>query len=329
MSRKLIVFLFIILNLTTYSEVLCAPWSSPKYKAETLIRVLPYAERDPLTFETPPIDKDTQYIFRNSMATLMRQKSFLTKLFKSYKIRETNWYRSITENQDDKIQKAVKNLEENFIAKAEKDTDFIKVSFICEDKVEAGSILDQIVEHFINTQGEIQKKTIMERLSSLTSRRDKVQQELEYTHTLLEQVRGSLPQGYINLDLYSYSDPVFIRLNRLHELRDDLALEISGHEAIKNHMGKNEEDVNEADYELMILYAKNEKLDKMLAEAIKSKENHDRAKYLYDNNKQRRDERQAILNSINQQIEKLRMVADDPFVSKLQSMGPAEAFPLD
>ncbi|MHC4264971.1 MAG: GumC domain-containing protein [Planctomycetota bacterium] len=329
MSRKQIIFLFIILNLAICSEVLCAPWSSQKYKAEALIRVLPYVDRDPLTFEMPPIDKDTQYIFRNSMATLMRRKSFLKKLVQRDKVQETNWFRSIPEDQVIRFQEAVKNLEKSFTANVRPDIDFIQISFICEDKIDAGVIVDQIVDLFVNTQNENQKRTIMERLNSLTNRRDQVQKELETSQRVLEQVRQSLPRGYVNLDLYSYSHPVFIRLNRLQEQQDNLTLEIIGQQATITHMEKNEEDTKEVDYKLMILRAKYEELDKKRVQAVKEKEDYSRAKTIYDSRKKTRGERQAMLDSIRKQIDKLRIVADDPSVSKLQSMGPAEVFPVE
>jgi len=66
-----------------------------------------------------------------------------------------------------------------------------------------------------------------------------------------------------------------------------------------------------------------DELNKRKDEAIKQKQDVDRARVLYEQQKKTLNERQALLDSIKQQIEKQRMIADDPETAKVRKVGPA------
>ena len=94
MSRKQIIFLCAVFGLLASCEkrgVLGA--SDSEYTAQALIRVLPYADKDPMNIGTPPVDKDIQYGFRLSMVTLIRRQSTLQELIDRDKVRQTQWFR--------------------------------------------------------------------------------------------------------------------------------------------------------------------------------------------------------------------------------------------
>ena len=64
----------------------------PKYTAQTLIKVLPPVEKDPMEILAMQVNKDIQYGFRVSMANLIKQQSNLQELLRNDKVRRTKWY---------------------------------------------------------------------------------------------------------------------------------------------------------------------------------------------------------------------------------------------
>ena len=165
MNRKKIILLIIFLTILG-SIVGGVAWYllrqyAPKYTAQTYIKVLPYAEKDPMTIGTPQIDKDVQYSFRVSMATLIKQQSTLQKLINRDRIQETKWFRGFGEIRDESIRKAIKDLEKNFGAYAQKDGEFVVVSMTCGDKEESVLIVNEMVDLFIASQGSTKREEII------------------------------------------------------------------------------------------------------------------------------------------------------------------------
>ncbi|MFC1737934.1 polysaccharide biosynthesis tyrosine autokinase [Planctomycetota bacterium] len=66
-----------------------------------------------------------------------------------------------------------------------------------------------------------------------------------------------------------------------------------------------------------------EELQNTIAEAASAKEEMDRARVLYEKQLNIRDERQVMLNSIKEQIEKQRMILEDPETAKVKKVGLA------
>jgi hypothetical protein len=105
--------------------------AAPTYTAKTLIRVLPYAEKDPMVIEAPAVDAGLQKRFRRSIAALIKQQDMLWRLIDRREVQETKWFRGFGSTSDDKhhfVRKALKDLEHNLRVAAQQDTDFIKIS---------------------------------------------------------------------------------------------------------------------------------------------------------------------------------------------------------
>ena len=82
-------------------------------------------------------------------------------------------------------------------------------------------------------------------------------------------------------------------------------------------------DLKNAQQGLVALVGRLEELQKMRAEASKKKEDLDLARVQYGQRESIRDERKKILDSIKSQIEKLKIVHDDPETPKVQFVGYA------
>ncbi len=126
---------------------------SPRYIAQTFIRVLPPIIKDPMTIATSQVNKDIQYGYRMSMASLIRQQSTFQKLIDRDKIRQTEWFKNFGKTRDRRIVKAVRNLKKKLGASAQRDGDYIVVSMGCKDKNEAALIVNEMVDLFLSLQG--------------------------------------------------------------------------------------------------------------------------------------------------------------------------------
>jgi succinoglycan biosynthesis transport protein ExoP len=369
---------------------------SPKYTARTLIEVLPPVERDPMDLRGILVNKDIQYGYRSSIASLMKQQSTLQDLLQRDKIRETNWFRHFGTSGVERIQKAYEDLERRFSVSAQRDVDFVVVSMTCGDKKEAALIVNEMVDLFVSSQGATKKKEATAKLKIYEDRRQKIQEELDYTTRQLKSVSESLPRGYVDLVQRQYRDISTLRLDSLQIEQDKLALEISqlqgiisslekqatgpineqvenlietdpimvmlaqqkalheselagqsarfgeGHREIRRIQERISEiesrrearrqeiaeqvrrsNLANAQDQLVSLLQRGEELDKRRNQALKEKEDYDRARTLYEQLLQTRDERLAIIDDIKKQIEKQRMIAEDPSTGKVRSVGMA------
>ncbi|MHC4150514.1 MAG: polysaccharide biosynthesis tyrosine autokinase [Planctomycetota bacterium] len=370
---------------------------APKYTATSLVEVLPSVDRDPMDLRGILVSKDIQYSYRLDIASLMNQQGILMELLRRDKVKETNWYMQFGNITAVRLQNAYRDLERNLRVNASREANFVLVSMTCGSGSEAALIVNQLIDLFVNTYGDTKKREANEKLAVFTSRRDKIQQELEVQSTLLEQVRGSLPRGYADFETGNqYRDTTTLRFDNLQIQQDSLALEISQlqgiisslqrqatgpiNEQVKNlietdpimvslaqqkelhitilagqlsRLGEGHREVQQtqeriievevrrdvrkkviaeqvrrsnlanAQDQLVALLQRWDELDKRRAEALKQKEDFDRARVLYDQRLKARDERQQLLNSIKAQIEKQRMIAEDPETAKVRSVGPA------
>ena len=294
---------------------------APKYTAETLIKVLPYAEKDPMTIGTPQIDKDVQYGFRVSMATLIKQQSTLERLIDRDKIRETKWFERFGDVKAISTVKAVKDLEKNFGAYAQKDGEFVMVSMTCGDKEEAAAIVDEMVDLFLALQGTTKRAEVAERLVKLTARQNSLQRDLDSAERALQDVRTA--SGLTDLEERLFQHPITERLTRLEQEKDNCVLEIKQLRANIENLEKHGEDTKNAQRNLIVLQSKLEGLEKMRAEAATRKRDFDLARIQYQRRVAIRDERKQRLDSVKEQIEKWRIIHEDPETPKVLFIGYA------
>ena len=283
--------------------------------AKTFLRVLPHADKDPTVFQSPPVDRETQKEFRRSLAKLLKQESFLKDLVARQKIRNTDWFKDFGENQETK---AIAGLQKNLQATVLDDSDLIEVSMTCP---EAALIVNEAVNLFLAQQGTQQKARILSKLSELEKRRTMSERDLAATERSLEEVRQNF--GFTDLMERNYPHPIEVRVNRLSEVKDNLLLELTVVEALVGNGQQAGQDPNDLKQKLTILKAKHAQAEKMLAEASEEKRKLDVARTQYQLRIPIRDHINNIHSQTKTLIEKYRILAEDPEIAKIISMGPA------
>lgn len=142
---------------------------APKYTAQTYIKVLPPAEKDPMTIGGGMVGKDIQYGHRLSTAALIGQQSTLQRLIDRDKIQETKWFKRFGEVKAISIVKAFKNLRNRFAASAQRDGDYVVLSMTCGDRAESALIVNEMVDMFLALQGSTKRAGVADRLAQLTA----------------------------------------------------------------------------------------------------------------------------------------------------------------
>ena len=348
MSRKQIICLWAVLGLLASCEkrsVLGA--SAPEYTAQALIKVLPYADKDPMRIETPTIDKDIQYSFRRSIATLVKRQSTMQELIDRDKMRETRWFRRFAKfdgqgkiiNLDQCIIQAFKDLRKHFSVEVRKDSEFIALSMTCSNAQEAAEIVNEMATLFVASYGSTKKMEIAAKLTNLEKRRMSVQKELSAAERALADVRTQ--SGLTDLEEHSYPHPITARLMRLEHERDNYVLETKAVEAHIENLKKKQQgeangqvkqelqtELNNVRNELVVLQRKVVELEKMLRVAELQKKELDLARVQYRQRAVIKGERRKRLDEIKLLIEKLKIMFDDPETPKVQRVGFALA-PLE
>lgn len=316
-KRKMICFWAILGLIVLGAAAGMSGRGSSESTAHALIKVLPYADRDPMAIEPPLIDKDIQAGFRMSMATLMQEQGTLTKLLERDKVRQTNWFRS----QED-ARRAMKVLKGNLEVTPQKEGDFIKVSMTCGSAKEAAVIVNEMVNLFISSQYGKERERIAARLAVLQERRESIENDLRIAEAALDDIRKA--SGFTDLDEHNYPHPITVRLIRLEERKDELALEMKGVQAAIENFQKREQSAQSAREELIVLQSKYSELHTLLQEAAAKKKDLDMARIQYGRGFHIRDERRDRVDEIKKLIEKLRILHEDPGTAKVQLVEAAE-----
>jgi hypothetical protein len=283
------------------------------YTAETLLRVLPYPDNDPTIIRTPDYDRQIQQQFRQSLAVLMKQESFLTDLLKRDKIRNTNWFKNLTNGSKAITPEVLDDLEKNLQAKPLEDTDFIAVSMSCADPRDAADIVNEAVDLFVAKQRDRRISDVRNKLVELEKRRNSLERELDLAEKALDDVHAST--GFVDLEERDYPCPQEVRLNRLLEKKDELLIRIAGIDGVGNVDESAKDSVN----------AELEQVEKLLAEATAEKRRLELAKIQYQQRARIRDHMVFELDWVRTLIQKYRILSEDPEVSKVQITGRAVA----
>ncbi len=343
MRRKQIICLWAVLGLLAICEkrsVLGA--SASEYTAQVLIKVLPYANKDPMRIETPAIDKDIQYSFRRSMATLVKRQSTLQELIDRDQVRQTQWFRRFAKfdkqgkiiNLDHCTLKAYQDLRKHFSAEIRKDSEFVLLSMTCDNAQEAADIVNEMATLFVASYGSTKKAEIAAKLTNLEKRRMSVQKELSVAERALADV--CTQSGLTDLEEHSYPHPITVRLIRLEHERDNYVLEIKAVEAHIENLKKKQqgeadgqvkqelqEEIHNVGGELVVLLSKLVELEKMQRVAALRTKELDLARVQYRQRAVIRGEGRKRLDEIKLLIEKLKIMYDDPETSKVQLVRPA------
>ncbi|MBN2455097.1 MAG: polysaccharide biosynthesis tyrosine autokinase [Sedimentisphaerales bacterium] len=199
---------------------------APKYTAQTLIRVLPPVEKDPLTIGGALVSKDIRYGHRVSIANLIRQQSSMQKLIDRDRIQETNWFKGLAKTKSERIREAFKELKKYSQAFAQRDAEFISLSMTCGDKKEAALIVNEMVRLFVSSYGGTKREEILEKMARLTDQQDNVQKDLNYAEDALNKVRQLLPAGFADLEQRNFRSTVENELDNLTVEQNKITLDI-------------------------------------------------------------------------------------------------------
>jgi len=372
----------------------------PRYTAQTFIRVLSPAEKDPMTIGEHMVTKDIQYASRVSMAAIMKSQSTLARLIDRDKIQETKWFKAFGDIKSERIRKAVRELQKRFGASAQRDGEFIITSMTCADKEEAALVVNEMVDLFLAMRGSTKQKEVADRLTKLEDERTRVQRDLDAAETALtdvqnrwgftdlearDQLRSTMQVKLDDLELEQNkllmevtqlqamvgtfekqamgpfsdqvkqqieSDQTMVALTRqVATLEASLAAVLTkfgeNHRVIRqtqeliNQTRKEKEirkieiaeqtrqsNLQRSQDQLVILQSRFEQLEKMRQQAASEKGRFDMARIQYQQRAKIRDERRGMLDKVKEQIEKLKIMHDDPLTPKVQFVGYAPA-PLE
>ncbi len=288
-----------------------------KYTAHTFVEVLPYPDRDPFALAAPPIDKDLQYQFRRSMAALMVTLPNLEDLLHRDKIKHSQWYKRRGED----VAVAVKDLQKSFSVVPREKGNCLEVSMTCSDARDAALIVNEMIMLFIDSRQELARARIIDKLRAVSEHSDRINQDLRAADKALDEVRRAW--GFSDLEEHTYPHPVTARLIRLEAAKDDLALEIKGLEAAIEILQKSRSSSSTQQNELTILRAKFTEIHKLCDEAKAKQRDLDQARTAYKVRAAIRDERLRRLEEIKTVEQKLKLLLEDPDISRLRIVAPA------
>jgi len=196
----------------------------PLYKAETVIKVLPPVDTDPMAVVASQVQQDIQYGHRVSLANLMKLQSSLQELLRDDKVRQTKWF---TQTMHGDATEAVKYLERNLNAFPNREAEHIGVSMSCGSAKEAALIVNEMTRLFVSTHGETEKEGISQRLVELHARQSAVEGEITDSERAMQQVREQ--SGISDLEAPSgryFQHTITLRLNNLELQENEMALSI-------------------------------------------------------------------------------------------------------
>jgi beta-lactamase regulating signal transducer with metallopeptidase domain len=195
---------------------------------------------------------------------------------------------------------------------------------------EKEKVLDFDLEHSNSPQNTVEgkkqqptdtnakKAEILKKLVVLEEHRNRFQRDVDATERALGEVRDRW--GITDFEEHNYPPPIVERLNRLQKEQDDCTLEISQLKARADNLKKEaqteqeKKELKDTENHLVELQAKFDALEKMRTEAALRKTEIDLARIQYKQRAAIRDERLQRYNETKAQIEKLRLMYDNPEV---------------
>jgi len=364
---------------------------NPKYTAVGLIKVYPPEEVDPMKIGGGVSNKEIIYEFRVSLATLIKQQGMLAELMERDKVRETRWFQRFRKDPF----KAFDNLRHNLGAKAQRETEYIRLTMTCGDPEEAALIINEMMNLFIASRQNAATGGISAKLKELEEQRTRLEREVAIANNLLDDVRKTTnvtmlgtgvaekhtitetlarlendrttlvsairqlqtaveqlrqhTMGPINIQVKHQieTDNIMLALaNRLALLEAEPARKLpklgedhrdvrETRETIKQiqeernlrqlEIGEQTRVANLRDAEdrLAVLQNELDRLDTELEAQRARQKDLDIARAIYERRLSARDERKTQLDLVKAQIEKYRIMMQDPRTSKVQKMGDA------
>jgi len=364
----------------------------PGYTAKTYIEVLPPEDKDPMAFTTILLQKDILYGYRLSRASIIKDQRTLQELCARDKVKATDWFRSMGNSL-----KAVKYLEKNFSAYAQRDSDFIEISMTCRSDKEAADIVNEMLDLFLASQGGTKREEIANKLARLEEQRVRIQRDVDQAEKAMEDIRTAWNMTSIEKPTGRWFQHTYtLKLNDLELKKSELDMAIKQAQAdIKNlerlatgpiteqvehaiendyvmlnlaqqrslleaqlaglltKLGENHRVVrqiqelidkiiekrtqrkteiaeqtrraalNDSQDRFIVLQERFVELERLRQEAEAKQKDLDIALVQYDQRVLIRDERIAVLDDVKQQVEKLKILHDDPETPKVRAVGYA------
>ena len=364
----------------------------PGYTAKTYIEVLPPEDKDPMAFTTILLQKDILYGYRLSRASIIKDQRTLQELCARDKVKATDWFRSMGNSV-----KAVKYLEKNFSAYAQRDSDFIEISMTCRSDKEAADIVNEMLDLFLASQGGTKREEIANKLARLEEQRVRIQRDVDQAEKAMEDIRTAWNMTSIEKPTGRWFQHTYtLKLNDLELKKSELDMAIKQAQAdIKNlerlatgpiteqvehaiendyvmlnlaqqrslleaqlaglltKLGENHRVVrqiqelidkiiekrtqrkteiaeqtrraalNDSQDRFIVLQERFVELERLRQEAEAKQKDLDIALVQYDQRVLIRDERIAVLDDVKQQVEKLKILHDDPETPKVRAVGYA------
>ncbi|MEN6578777.1 MAG: polysaccharide biosynthesis tyrosine autokinase [Phycisphaerales bacterium] len=199
----------------------------PLYQAETLLKVLPPVETDPMEIVASEVQQDIQYGHRVSLANLMKSQNSLQRLLQSTKVQDTNWYRRTTKGRGGALA-AVRYLEKNLRAYPHREAEHIVISMRCGHPSEAARIVNEMADLFIKEHGDTARQDVTNKLVELTARQVDVNKDIVAIDEALQQLRKET--GITDLEVPTtgryFQNTITIRLNDLELQKNELDLAV-------------------------------------------------------------------------------------------------------
>lgn len=199
----------------------------PLYQAETVIKVLPPVDTDPMEIVASEVQQDIQYGHRVSLANLMKSQNTLQRLLQSTRVQDTNWYRRITKGRGGTLA-AMRYLEKNLRAYPHREAEHIVVSMRCGRPAEAALIVNEMAELFIKEHGDTARQDVTDKLVELNARQVDVGNDIAAVDKALEELRKE--SGITDLEMPTtgryFQNTITIRLNDLELQKNELDLAV-------------------------------------------------------------------------------------------------------
>ncbi|MCK5173157.1 MAG: hypothetical protein KAR47_07185, partial [Planctomycetes bacterium] len=199
----------------------------PKYTATTSIEVLPPGEGDPMEFSDAMGNKDLSYQLRTTKAYYIKQQSTFEQLLRNDKIRETNWFKQF----DGDLADTIEDLEDNFRASPQRESNYIVVAMTCGGKRESQLIVNEMLNLFLKMQREDATRDIRAQLAEKNSQQRAIKSRLQQQEDALETIRAGT--DFVNLgETDSFRDSVSVKLTALEVQRSDLETQMGMFESM-------------------------------------------------------------------------------------------------
>jgi len=366
----------------------------PLYRAETIVKVLPPIDTDPMDIVATQVQQNIQYGHRVSLANLMKRQSSLQALLQSDKVRQTKWFRRILK---ENTEEAVAYLERNLNAFPHREAEHINVSMSCRSPSEAALIVNEMTRLFVSQHGDTERQDISNKLIELQERQSVVEREIADSERAMQRLRSeskltdlerpagryfqhtvtlrlndlelqeselSLAIKQLRADIENLKvlaegpitdqiehaierDPVMIALaQQLALLEGQLSGRLTKFGANHRVVRQTRESIDEIERTrqqrrreiaeqtrranlynardtLRVLEERRGELQALRNQAQVKQKDLDDARSRYEQYTKTRDERVEMLNQIKMQMEKLRIMLDDPDTVKVQQLGLA------